>query len=98
MSMIRLYARVLGLLGAEKRLAVGLFLANVALSVAAFAEPEQPGFGDEQGFALLTRHRAPVLAAIGELFATFSAAAGLGDAPEAAAEARPRPRRKGTGS
>ncbi|KQO77981.1 MAG: glucan ABC transporter ATP-binding protein/ permease [Methylobacteriaceae bacterium] len=39
MSMIRLYARVLGLLGAEKRLAAGLIAANVALAVAAFAEP-----------------------------------------------------------
>jgi ATP-binding cassette, subfamily B, beta-glucan exporter len=39
MSMIRLYARVLGLLGAEKRLAIGLIVANVALAVAAFAEP-----------------------------------------------------------
>ncbi|GEL39862.1 beta-(1--_2)glucan export ATP-binding/permease protein NdvA [Methylorubrum extorquens] len=37
--MIRLYARVLGLLGAEKRLAAGLIAANVALAVAAFAEP-----------------------------------------------------------
>ena len=33
MSIIRLYARVLGLLGAEKRLAVGLIAANVALEV-----------------------------------------------------------------
>ena len=39
MSMIRLYARVLSLLGAEKRLATGLIVANVALAVAAFAEP-----------------------------------------------------------
>lgn len=39
MSMIRLYARVLSLLGAEKRLAIGLIAANVALAVAAFAEP-----------------------------------------------------------
>ncbi|MCG5247263.1 glucan ABC transporter ATP-binding protein/ permease [Methylorubrum extorquens] len=39
MSMIRLYARVLGLLGAEKRLAASLIAANVALAVAAFAEP-----------------------------------------------------------
>ncbi|OAH39303.1 MULTISPECIES: glucan ABC transporter ATP-binding protein/ permease [Methylorubrum] len=39
MSMIRLYARVLSLLGAEKRLAIGLIVANVALAVAAFAEP-----------------------------------------------------------
>jgi ATP-binding cassette subfamily B protein len=37
--MIRLYARVLSLLGAEKRLAIGLIVANVALAVAAFAEP-----------------------------------------------------------
>ena len=39
MSLVRLYARVLGLLGAERRLAIGLVFANVALAVAAFAEP-----------------------------------------------------------
>jgi ATP-binding cassette, subfamily B, beta-glucan exporter len=39
MSLIRLYARVMGLLGPDKRLAGGLALANVALAVAAFAEP-----------------------------------------------------------
>ncbi|MCJ2083128.1 glucan ABC transporter ATP-binding protein/ permease [Methylobacterium sp. J-090] len=39
MSLIRLYARVMGLLGADKRLAVVLATANVALAVAAFAEP-----------------------------------------------------------
>ncbi|MCE4224224.1 glucan ABC transporter ATP-binding protein/ permease [Methylobacterium sp. C25] len=39
MSMIRLYARVMGLLGADKRLAIGLVAANVLLAVAAFAEP-----------------------------------------------------------
>ncbi|GJE55059.1 MULTISPECIES: glucan ABC transporter ATP-binding protein/ permease [Methylobacterium] len=39
MSMIRLYARVMGLLGADKRLAIGLVCANVLLAVAAFAEP-----------------------------------------------------------
>ncbi|WP_375456345.1 ABC transporter transmembrane domain-containing protein, partial [uncultured Methylobacterium sp.] len=39
MSLVRLYARVLGLLGNDKRLAIGLGFANVALAVAAFAEP-----------------------------------------------------------
>ena len=39
MSLFRLYARVLSLLGHDKRLAVGLGFANVALAVAAFAEP-----------------------------------------------------------
>ena len=39
MSLVRLYARVLGLLGPEKRLAIGLAVANVALAVTAFAEP-----------------------------------------------------------
>ena len=39
MSLVRLYARVMGLLGPDKRLAGGLALANVALAVAAFAEP-----------------------------------------------------------
>jgi hypothetical protein len=39
MSFIRLYARVLGLLGPEKRLAAGLALVNVALAVSQFAEP-----------------------------------------------------------
>ncbi|GEP08444.1 glucan ABC transporter ATP-binding protein/ permease [Methylobacterium gnaphalii] len=39
MSMVRLYARVMGLLGADKRLAIGLIVANVLLAVAAFGEP-----------------------------------------------------------
>ena len=39
MSMIRLYARVMGLLGADKRLAWGLVAANILLAVTAFAEP-----------------------------------------------------------
>ncbi|GJD96450.1 glucan ABC transporter ATP-binding protein/ permease [Methylobacterium iners] len=39
MSLIRLYARVMGLLGPDRRLAAMLALANVALAVAAFAEP-----------------------------------------------------------
>ncbi|GJE46207.1 glucan ABC transporter ATP-binding protein/ permease [Methylobacterium soli] len=39
MSLVRLYARVMGLLGPDRRLACGLALANVALAVAAFAEP-----------------------------------------------------------
>ncbi|GJE58604.1 glucan ABC transporter ATP-binding protein/ permease [Methylobacterium trifolii] len=39
MSLVRLYARVLGLLGSDRRLALGLAAANVMLAVAAFAEP-----------------------------------------------------------
>jgi len=39
MSMIRLYARVMGLLAADRRLALGLVGANTLLAVAAFAEP-----------------------------------------------------------
>jgi len=39
MSFLKLYARVLGLLGPEKWLAAGLALANVALAVSLFAEP-----------------------------------------------------------
>ena len=39
MSMIRLYARVMGLLKADRNLAIGLVLANILLAVAAFAEP-----------------------------------------------------------
>lgn len=39
MSLFRLYARVLGLLGSEKRLGVILALANILLAAAAFAEP-----------------------------------------------------------
>lgn len=38
-SLIRLYARVLRLLGAEYRLGIVLTLANLALAIAAFAEP-----------------------------------------------------------
>ncbi|GJD56758.1 glucan ABC transporter ATP-binding protein/ permease [Methylobacterium dankookense] len=39
MSLVRLYARVLGLLGTDRRLAWGLAGANVMLAVTAFAEP-----------------------------------------------------------
>ena len=39
MSLFSIYWRVLGQLGSEKRLAVWLVLANLALAVAAFAEP-----------------------------------------------------------
>ena len=39
MSILRLYARVLGQLGAEKRLAIILVLANLALAASQFAEP-----------------------------------------------------------
>jgi ATP-binding cassette subfamily B protein len=39
MSLIRLYARVLGQLGTDLRLGAVLALANVALAIAAFAEP-----------------------------------------------------------
>ncbi|KQO53768.1 glucan ABC transporter ATP-binding protein/ permease [Methylobacterium sp. Leaf85] len=39
MPLVRLYARVMGLLGADRRLAALLAVANVALAVAAFAEP-----------------------------------------------------------
>ena len=39
MWVVRLYARVMGLLGEDKRLAWGLVAANVLLAVATFAEP-----------------------------------------------------------
>ena len=39
MSLFRLYARVLSLLGNDRRLVGGLAVANVALAVAQFAEP-----------------------------------------------------------
>jgi ATP-binding cassette subfamily B protein len=39
MWLVRLYARVLGQLGSDLRLGAILSLANVALAVAAFAEP-----------------------------------------------------------
>ncbi len=39
MSLFNLYVRVLGLLGRETRLALGLVVANLALAVAQFAEP-----------------------------------------------------------
>ena len=39
MSFARIYLRVLGLLGADARLAIVLALANIALAVAQFAEP-----------------------------------------------------------
>jgi len=39
MSLLRIYARVLGQLGSERRLAVWLVLANLALAATTFAEP-----------------------------------------------------------
>src|ERR1700735_5507860 len=39
MSFVRLYLRVLGLLGADVRLAITLAVANIALAVAQFVEP-----------------------------------------------------------
>jgi ATP-binding cassette subfamily B protein len=39
MNILRIYFRVLGMLGSEKRLAIMLVLANLALAIAAFAEP-----------------------------------------------------------
>ncbi len=39
MNILRIYIRVLGMLKSEKRLAITLVLANLALAVAAFAEP-----------------------------------------------------------
>ena len=39
MNLVRLYGRVLELLGSERRLAAGLALANLALSAAQFADP-----------------------------------------------------------
>ena len=39
MSFIRIYVRVLGLLGAEARLAIALVAANIALAGAQFVEP-----------------------------------------------------------
>ena len=39
MSFVRIYLRVLGLLGADVRLAITLAAANIALAVAQFVEP-----------------------------------------------------------
>ena len=39
MNILRIYFRVLAMLGSEKRLAIALVLANLALAIAAFAEP-----------------------------------------------------------
>ena len=39
MNILRIYFRVLAMLGAEKRLAIVLVIANLALAIAAFAEP-----------------------------------------------------------
>src|SRR5580658_9957766 len=39
MSFVRIYVRVLGLLGADAKLAITLAVANIALAVAQFVEP-----------------------------------------------------------
>jgi len=83
MSLVRLYARVLALLGPETRIGIVLAFANIALAVAQFAEPvlfgrivdvlsRAQGTGEAPRFATLT----PLIAAwIG--FGLFTIAAGV---------------------
>jgi ATP-binding cassette, subfamily B, beta-glucan exporter len=68
MTMLRLYARVLGLLGPQVRLGWGLAVANVALATAQFAEPVLFGriidkLAGTQGGALSWPHLLPLVGA-----------------------------------
>ncbi len=83
MSFMKLYARVLGLLGPEKWLAAALVLANVALAVSQFAEPmlfgkviDQLSHSQSAGASLQWSGIGPWLAAWAA-FGVFSIIAGV---------------------
>ena len=83
MSFLKLYVRVLGMLGPEKRLTSGLALANVALAVSLFAEPMLFGKAVDQlshslgaGASLQWSENGPWLAAWAA-FGVFSIVAGV---------------------
>jgi glucan exporter ATP-binding protein len=71
MRFIRLYTRVLGLLGPEKRLGVVLAIANVLLAVAAFAEPILFGRIIDNLISSQSKNQMPSLETLGPLLATW---------------------------
>lgn len=71
MRFIRLYTRVLGLLGPEARLGVVLAIANVLLAVAAFAEPILFGRIIDSLISTQSKNEMPSLATLGPLLAAW---------------------------
>ena len=72
MSILRLYARVLALLGSEGPLAWGLALANVALATAQFAEPVLLGRIIDTLTAAQTRGEMPIWSNLVVLLSTWA--------------------------
>ncbi len=83
MRFIRLYTRVLGLLGPEARLGVVLAVANILLAVAAFAEPILFGRIIDSLITSQSKNEMPSLATLGPLlgawvgFGLFTIGAGV---------------------
>lgn len=71
MRFIRLYTRVLGLLGPEARLGVVLAIANILLAVAAFAEPILFGRIIDSLISSQSKNEMPSLATLGPLLAAW---------------------------
>jgi ATP-binding cassette subfamily B protein len=72
MSILRLYGRVLALLGSETRLAWALALANVALASAQFAEPVLLGRIIDALTGAQTRGEPPAWSQLGPLLASWA--------------------------
>lgn len=71
MRFIRLYTRVLGLLGPEARLGFVLAIANILLAVAAFAEPILFGRIIDSLISSQSKNELPSLATLGPLLAAW---------------------------
>ncbi len=71
MRFIRLYTRVLGLLGPEARLGFVLAIANILLAVAAFAEPILFGRIIDSLISSQSKNELPTLATLGPLLAAW---------------------------
>ena len=71
MRFIRLYSRVLGLLGPEARLGVVLAIANILLAVAAFAEPILFGRIIDSLISSQSKNEMPSLTTLGPLLAAW---------------------------
>ena len=72
MSILRLYGRVLALLGSETRLAWALALGNVALASAQFAEPVLLGRIIDALTGAQTRGEPPAWSQLGPLLASWA--------------------------
>ena len=72
LSFLRIYLRVLGYLGAQKRVAVALVAANLALAVASFAEPVLFGRIIDRLTAAQGQGRPPTWAELGPLLGAWA--------------------------